>query len=191
MGFGVVADTALAFHTQREEAGPGAKQSWFGNVMKYGMLGAARTFTRPFENIHNNIELKVDGVAIDFKKHGLADIELLNIPSFSGGCDMWGKEEDGLHDMALNDGIIEVIGIESSFHVAECKTGMTHAIRIAQGREIKLTTKVELPLQIDGEAWLQPPCAVNVRLRGQSFLLTTYPETKIQEKSTTSGSKNL
>ena len=171
LGYGVVADTALAFHNQREAAGPNASQSQLGNVMIYGILGTTRTFTRPYSNIHTFLKVFVDEKEIDLKKHKLSDIEILNIPSFSGGCDMWGSENDGLKSMAFDDGIIELIGIESSFHVAECRTGLTHGIRLAQGSRIKILTTDTCPLQLDGEAWMQEPGEMNISFKCKSVLL--------------------
>ena len=115
--------------------------------------------------------MSVDGNEIDFKQHGLADIEVLNIPSFSGGCDMWHTAKDGLAALNVTDGLIEVIGIESSFHVAQCKSGLSHGIRLAQGRRVTMVTSQRCPLQIDGEAWMQDPCQVDISCLGQSALL--------------------
>jgi len=43
------------------------------------------------------------------------------------------------------------------------KSGLSSAIRIAQGTQINLKIKAAVPMQVDGEPWMQQPCDVSIR----------------------------
>jgi diacylglycerol kinase (ATP) len=49
-------------------------------------------------------------------------------------------------------------------HLAQIRTGFADPIPLAQGKHIQIQTKRELPMQIDGEPWLQKPCTIDLAL---------------------------
>ena len=78
----------------------------------------------------------------------------------------------------MNDKLMEVVGIYGSAHMGKIKMGVTNSgLRLAQCSEIVIKfvgrgfmtgwacncvfrTRKMLPMQIDGEPWMQPPCTV-------------------------------
>ena len=55
-----------------------------------------------------------------------------------------------------------------------CKqVGLSRARRLAQGQMIKIQLLAELPVQIDGEPWIQPPCTLAISHHGQVPLSPT------------------
>jgi diacylglycerol kinase (ATP) len=93
---------------------------------------------------------------------GIRGVVVLNLQSYAGGRNIWGNHPSE-HEPRADDGLIEIIGIESSFHlscmVLECRT----AVRIGQFAEIKLTSARDCYVQIDGEPWKQPPMTIHAR----------------------------
>lgn len=63
---------------------------------------------------------------------------------------------------STRDGIIEMIGVRSTFHLGQVQVGLAEPIRIAQGRSVKLTIFEELPMQVDGEPRMIPPCELHI-----------------------------
>jgi len=49
-----------------------------------------------------------------------------------------------------------VVGVMGVLHMGQIQSGMRSATRIAQGGHIKLQMLVDLPVQVDGEPWIQP-----------------------------------
>lgn len=83
---------------------------------------------------------------------------------------MSGNEYDmRLH--SISDGVIEVMGIVSSFHMAQLQVGLNKPIRLGQGRKIRLVMRESFPVQADGEPWVQSPCEINIACNGQVKML--------------------
>lgn len=71
----------------------------------------------------------------------------------------------------------EVFGVRSSFHIAQMQVNVAQAIPIAQGSELCLRIfGAALPVQCDGEAWLQQPCVIQIRHHEQAILLMNGTE---------------
>nr|GEW78811.1 diacylglycerol kinase 1-like [Tanacetum cinerariifolium] len=49
--------------------------------------------------------------------------------------------------------------------------GLSRARRLAQGQNIKIQLLASLPVQIDGEPWMQSPCTLTISHHGQAFML--------------------
>lgn len=52
-----------------------------------------------------------------------------------------------------------------NFHLF--KVGLSRARRLAQGQSIKIHVLAPLPVQVDGEPWVQQPCTINISHHGQ------------------------
>lgn len=72
---------------------------------------------------------------------------------------------------SFSDGVIEVLGIVSSFHMAQLQIGLNKPIRLGQCRKLRIVLKESLPVQADGEPWIQHPCQINVSLDGKAVVL--------------------
>lgn len=83
---------------------------------------------------------------------------------------MSGEENDQRYQ-SISDSVIEVIGIVSSFHMAQLQVGLNKPIRLGQARKIRVVMKESFPVQADGEPWIQSPCEVNITCHGQAKML--------------------
>ena len=75
-------------------------------------------------SVRNNIRLYLDGKEVVLSEN-LEGIIVLNIQSYAGGCDLWGnvRPESGLAKPSVSDGLLEVVGIKGTFHMAKIRTG--------------------------------------------------------------------
>ena len=62
-----------------------------------------------------------------------------------------------------------------SWHLGRLQVGLSRAIRLAQCHSCRITAREALAVQIDGEPWLQPPCSLDIALKGQVRLLRNTP----------------
>lgn len=72
---------------------------------------------------------------------------------------------------SISDGVLEVIGIISSFHMAQLQVGLNKPIRLGQARKVRIVMNDSFPVQADGEPWIQHPCEVNIAAQGQATML--------------------
>lgn len=83
---------------------------------------------------------------------------------------MSGDDHDST-TQSISDGVIEVIGIVSSFHMAQLQVGLTKPIRLGQAKCVRIQMKESFPVQADGEPWIQSPCEINISCHGQARML--------------------
>mmetsp|Transcript_15625 Transcript_15625/g.51302 ORF Transcript_15625/g.51302 Transcript_15625/m.51302 type:complete len:813 (-) Transcript_15625:31-2469(-) len=176
MSIGVDAKVALTFHNTRERH-PEWFKSQVGNKLIYGVAGAGDTFSHSMSELSKQLHVEVDGKVVRLPPL-IEGIIVLNIDSYMGGVDLWGsswKEGGGLragfHSQLLSDERIEVVGIYGTLHLAQLQTGLARAVSLAQGSSVRLTNVAALPMQVDGEPWLQPPATVSVAPKDQVFML--------------------
>lgn len=105
-GIGLDAKIALEFHNKREESEKTRSRSKL--FMWYGILGGKELMHRTYRNLEQRIKLECDGVPIDLPS--LQGIVILNIPSYSGGANFWGRNKDGpeFTVQSFDDRILEV-----------------------------------------------------------------------------------
>mmetsp|Transcript_12340 Transcript_12340/g.32558 ORF Transcript_12340/g.32558 Transcript_12340/m.32558 type:complete len:174 (+) Transcript_12340:1752-2273(+) len=71
----------------------------------------------------------------------------------------------------IADGLIEVVAIGGVAHMGRLAVGLARAQRLCQCTSISITTKVKLPMQVDGEPFLQEPSRVVVTHKDQATML--------------------
>ena len=68
---------------------------------------------------------------------------------------------------SMGDGLLEVVGLDSTFHVGQVRAGLQSGRRLAQCRDLVIRTRRRMPMQIDGEPWIQPPALIHVSMHNQ------------------------
>jgi len=172
---GVDAKVALSFHQQRE-ATPEQFTNRFVNFLWYTKFGANAIFDGCI-NLPQEVKLEVDGKETPLPGD-LQGLIVVNLPSYAAGLNMWGNEiPHGTRKQSIEDGLVEVVGVEGSAHIGQIQTGFSQCIKIAQGRVVKITyLKKEgaYPVQVDGEPWLQDPTIITVSRRDQVPVLVNF-----------------
>lgn len=72
---------------------------------------------------------------------------------------------------SISDGVLEVMGIVSSFHMAQLQVGLNKPIRLGQARKVRIVMRDSFPIQADGEPWIQHPCEITITSDGQARML--------------------
>lgn len=115
----------------------------------------------PCNNLNKALKLEVDGKLISLPT--VEGIIILNILSWGSGANPWGIDVDERFAKPTHhDGMLEVVGVTGIVHVGQIQSGMSRALRIAQGGRIKIRLNTEMPIQVDGEPWIQSACEVNI-----------------------------
>ncbi|KAB0353410.1 hypothetical protein FD755_023887, partial [Muntiacus reevesi] len=172
-GIGLDAKISLEFNTRRDEH-PGQYNSRFKNKMWYGLLGSKELFQRSYRKLEERVHLECDGEAISLPN--LQGIVVLNITSYAGGVNFWGSSTatTEYEAPAIDDGKLEVVAIFGSVQMAMSRIINLHHHRIAQCREVMITINGEegIPVQVDGEAWVQRPGLIKIRYKNTAQMLT-------------------
>lgn len=175
---GADAQVAMAFHEARE-ANPHKFHSRVRNYawyMRFGLQGAP--------SLHSTVELQIDNHAIPIPA-SIEALILLNIPSYAGGSRPWGRPNLKSHygASAVDDGLLEVVGLTSNFHVATIHAKVKRGVRLGQGRHISIVTHQAVPAQIDGEPWILPPARTVITHAGTGIMLMNERPTPAQMSS--------
>ncbi|BES91540.1 Diacylglycerol kinase [Nesidiocoris tenuis] len=160
-GIGIDADLCLDFHNAREE-NPNKFNSRLHNKGVYVKMGLRKMVGRKLcKDLHREVKLEVDGKQVDLPP--VEGIIILNILSWGSGANPWGPEkEDQFNKPNHWDGMLEVVGVTGVVHLGQIQSGLRSATRIAQGGHIKIHISSDMPVQVDGEPWIQAPCEVVV-----------------------------
>ncbi|XP_061547230.1 diacylglycerol kinase eta isoform X4 [Phycodurus eques] len=172
-GIGLDAKISLEFNNKREEH-PEKCRSRTKNMMWYGVLGTKELLQRTYKNLEQKVQLECDGQYIPLPS--LQGIAVLNIPSYAGGTNFWGgtKEDDIFCAPSFDDKILEVVAVFGSMQMAVSRVIKLQHHRIAQCRTVKITILGEegVPVQVDGEAWIQPPGLIKIQHKNRAQMLT-------------------
>lgn len=183
-GIGIDAKISLDFHNKREEH-PEKCRSRAKNYMWYGVLGSKQWLQKTYKNLEQRVQLECDGERIPLPS--LQGIVVLNIPSFMGGTNFWGstKKDDCFLPPSFDDRILEVVAVFGSVQMAASRLINLQHHRIAQCQSVQINIlgEEEVPIQVDGEAWLQPPGMIRIIHKNRAQLLSRNRSLEISLKS--------
>ncbi|CAF0782721.1 unnamed protein product [Brachionus calyciflorus] len=173
-GIGIDAKLCLEFHITREEH-PEKCKSRIRNHMLYSLLGSKELVQRTYRNLEQKVRLECDGVKIPLKN--VQGIVVLNIPSYTGGVNFWGpnsKDENVFTTPSFDDKILEVVSISGAIQMALSRVVSLKSNRIAQCRSVKIQIvgNEGVPVQVDGEAWVQQPGYIQIIHKNRAQMLT-------------------
>uniref|UniRef100_A0A4W4EEQ0 Diacylglycerol kinase n=1 Tax=Electrophorus electricus TaxID=8005 RepID=A0A4W4EEQ0_ELEEL len=172
-GIGLDAKISLEFNNKRDEH-PKKCSSRTKNMMWYGVLGTKELLQKTYKNLEQRVQLECDGVPISLPS--LQGLAVLNIPSYAGGINFWGgtKEDNNFGAPSFDDKKLEVVAVFGSMQMAMSRVINIQHHRIAQCRQVKITIKGDegVPVQVDGEAWVQPPGIVQILHKNRAQMLT-------------------
>ncbi|XP_067903986.1 diacylglycerol kinase eta isoform X2 [Heterodontus francisci] len=172
-GIGLDAKISLEFNNKREEH-PKKCRSRTKNMMWYGVLGTKELLQRTYKNLEQRVHLECDGVSISLPS--LQGLAVLNIGSYAGGINFWGgtKENDNYGAPSFDDKKLEVVAVFGSIQMAVSRVINLQYHRIAQCRMVKITISGDegVPVQVDGEAWIQPPGIIKIQHKNRAQMLT-------------------
>ncbi|KAK9669168.1 hypothetical protein RND81_13G113100 [Saponaria officinalis] len=177
LGVGCDAKVALDIHNLREE-NPEKFYSQFMNKVLYAKEGAKIIMDRTFADFPWQVRVEVDGVEIEVPEDA-EGVLVANIGSYMGGVDLWHNEDENFvifDPQSMHDKVLEVVSVSGTWHLGTLQVGLSRAQRLAQGQTIKIQLLAPLPVQIDGEPWLQQPCTLHISHHGQAFMLKRASE---------------
>ncbi|XP_051889235.1 diacylglycerol kinase epsilon [Pristis pectinata] len=161
---------ALNFHECRQQS-PFLFSSRIINKAVYFFYGTRDCLVQTCKDLDKKIEVELDGEWVPLPK--LEGVIVLNIAYWGGGCRLWdGTGSEPCPPASHNDGLLEVVGVYGSFHCAQIHVGLASPIRLGQAHTVRLTLKSSMmPMQVDGEPWVQGPCTVLISHKTQALMV--------------------
>ncbi|XP_023323725.1 diacylglycerol kinase theta [Eurytemora carolleeae] len=182
-GLGLDADLCLDFHNAREEK-PEKFNSRLHNKGVYVKVSLRKMVGRKMcKDLHKVLKLEVDGNNVELPP--IEGIIILNIMSWGSGANPWGLEKDDKFSKPNHwDGMLEVVGVTGMVHLGQIQSGLRSAIRIAQGSHLKIHMNREVPVQVDGEPWIQPAGDIVVLKSALKATMLKKQKHKVKRRNT-------
>uniref|UniRef100_A0A0A1WGF2 diacylglycerol kinase (ATP) n=1 Tax=Zeugodacus cucurbitae TaxID=28588 RepID=A0A0A1WGF2_ZEUCU len=168
---GVDALVTYNFHKTRESRFYVLSCRIFNKLIYFG-FGTQQIVQRDCEGIEQKLDLYLDGHIVELPE--LQSIIFLNIDSWGAGCklcELSNSDAKNKMENSTSDGMLEVFGLVSSFHMAQLQCGISKPVRIGQAKQIRIVVKSTCPMQSDGEPWMQTPADIRLQSRSQVRML--------------------
>lgn len=175
LGIGVDARAALAFHEARKVY-PWLFVHELTNKLLYGVFGSRDFIEHSFAKLRDDLVIIADGAVVDLPED-TEGVILCNINSFSGGVRVWdweGNEDAAFRPSRKDDGVIEIVAVSGALHLGQLNVRIASPSRVAQARDVSIELKRKLPVQVDGEPWLQRRGRLDVRLHDSFAMLRRH-----------------
>jgi len=167
-GIGIDGAVSIAFDHMRKQL-PGLFIHKIINKVWYALLGIRTFLFGRNKDLSKTTKIICDGKSVALP-NGIKGILIVNINSYAGGTKLWTMSKPW-EQQKMNDGIVEIVGFTGLPHLGQVKAGLAKAIPIAQGRKIEIHSFSRVPMQLDGEPWLQNPCQISISLSHQEKIL--------------------
>ncbi|KAG0723870.1 Diacylglycerol kinase epsilon [Chionoecetes opilio] len=146
------------------------------NKMIYFSFGTKDVLEHMCKDLDQRIELFMDDRRVSLPS--LESLVVLNIACWGAGCRPWTLGGGGSEAPQQNfsDGLMEVICLSSSLHIAQLHVGLGEPTRLGQCSSLRvsygndcrhvgdhLCLKGEAPMQVDGEPWKQSAGTITLR----------------------------
>lgn len=140
LSVGVDALVTLNFHKARASPIYVVKSKIINKLM-YFIYGTHQVVMQDCEGLQEKLELHLDGVKIELPE--LQSVIVLNIDSWGAGVKLiqMTKETDKkfADDYSVSDGMLEVFGVVSSFHIAQLQVGIGKPIKLGRAKEVRVS----------------------------------------------------
>lgn len=174
LSVGVDALVTLNFHRTRESPLYLWSSRLF-NKLLYLCYGTRDVLERQCQRLQQRLALWLDGRRVE-----LPDVEAVvvqNIACWGAGVRPWQLGQGGgeFGEQKMDDGLLEVFCVYSSFHIAQMQVGLSEPLRLGQARSVKIELSAKAPMQLDGEPWEQGPCSITITHHNQARLMKMPP----------------
>uniref|UniRef100_A0A668THC4 Diacylglycerol kinase n=1 Tax=Oreochromis aureus TaxID=47969 RepID=A0A668THC4_OREAU len=174
---GVDASIAHRFHLMREKH-PEKFNSRMKNKLWYFEFGTTETISATCKKLNECIEVECDGIILDLSNTSLEGIAVLNIPSMHGGSNLWGetKKRRNYNRMSKKVCVTLITPNPTLPSPLPLSLPSAHSFLFFIPLMSLHRTSRRLPMQIDGEPWMQPPCTVRITHKNQVPILLGPPQ---------------
>lgn len=118
------------------------------------------------QSLNNLVEVYINGSKLETPED-LKTLVVLNFKNYQAGLDIWGKpKRAGVSaEPAIDDQIAEVVGLGGIRHELKVRSHIRKGYHLAQGSSIKINVFTDIPINYDGEPFIQRgPCEVHAAL---------------------------